>query len=247
LCVCFVTVPKPNLCWWKPKKEGECRGTLWFWIKEHTGAVHMQCWKHFCYKKAIILACIEFKKFGIEILETNWKPWVGNFANRCGITKNLCWCRTFLWKREFVHLCGSAKCKVYYDHFGRDWLQRSGWTIGDASAEHESIFLRRGRSTTFQFHQTKPATCGYNPAGSKIENGIFSRREVDQAQLFLVQLVAAGRTERIKIKSLKRKESPMKGSHGVAADRKHKKTESGSTKAKYFAFLNEESSCSADN
>jgi len=31
----------------------------------------MQCWKHFCYKKAIILACIEFKKFGIEILETN--------------------------------------------------------------------------------------------------------------------------------------------------------------------------------
>ena len=150
---------------------------------------------------------------------------------------------TFLWKREFVHLCGSAKCKVYYDHFGRDWLQRSGWTIGDASAEHESIFLRRGRSTTFQFHQTKPATCGCNPAGSKIENGIFSRREVDQAQLFLVQLVAAGRTERIKIKSQKRKESPMEGSHGVAADRKHKKTDSSSTKAKYFAFLNEESSC----
>jgi len=39
----------------------------------------------------------------------------------------------------------------------------------------------------------------------------------------------------------------MEGSHGVAADRKHKKTDSGSTKAKYFAFLNEESSCSTDN
>jgi len=39
----------------------------------------------------------------------------------------------------------------------------------------------------------------------------------------------------------------MGGSHGEAVDRKHQKTDSGSTKAKYFAFLNEESSCSADN
>jgi len=39
----------------------------------------------------------------------------------------------------------------------------------------------------------------------------------------------------------------MEGTHGEATDRKHKKTDSGSTKAKYFAFLNEESSCSADN
>ena len=39
----------------------------------------------------------------------------------------------------------------------------------------------------------------------------------------------------------------MEGSHGEAADRKHQKAVSGSTKAKYFAFLNEESSWSADN
>ena len=48
-------------------------------------------------------------------------------------------------------------------------------------------------------------------------------------------------------KQLKTKESLMEGSQGEAADRKHQKTDSGSTKAKYFAFLNEESSCSADN
>ena len=151
---------------------------------------------------------------------------------------------TFLWKREFVHLCGSATCKVYYDHFGRDWLQRSGWTIGDVSAEHVSIFLRKGRSTTFHFHQKKPATCGCNPAGSKIGNGIFSQREADQAELLLVQLVAVGRTETIKNKSQKRKESLTEGSHGEAADRKHHKTDSGSTKAEYFAFLNDGSSYS---
>jgi len=109
------------------------------------------------------------------------------------------------------------------------------------------IFLRRGRSTTFHFHQKKPATCGCNPAGSKIGNGIFSRREADQAELLLVQLVAAGRTETLKNKSQKRKESPMEGSHGEAADRKLQKTDSGSTKAKYFTFLNDGSSCSADN
>jgi len=187
------------------------------------------------------------QKFGIEILETNRKSWVGNFANRCGIPKNLYWCRTFLWKREFVHLCSNAKSKVYLDHFGRDWLRRSGWTIGDPSAEHVSIFLRRGRSTTFHFHQKKPATCGCSPAGSKTENGIFSRREADQAELFLVQLVATARTETVENKSQKRKESPMEGSPGEAADRKYRKTESGSNKAKYFAFLNEERSCSADN
>jgi len=160
----------------------------------------VQFWKHFCCKKAIILAYIKFKKFGIGILEVKRKSWVGNFANRCGITKNLCWC-TFLCKREFVHLCGNGKSKVYYDHFGRDWLQRCGWTKGDASAEHESVFLRRGRSTTFHFFQKKPATCGCNSAGSKIGNGIFSRREADQAELLLVQLVAVGRTETIKNKS----------------------------------------------
>jgi len=174
----------------------------------------MQCWKHFCSKKAIILAYIEF----IEILEIKRKSWVVNFTNRCGITKNLCWCRTFLWKREFVHLCGNAKCKVYFDHFGRDWLQRSGWTVGDAS-EHASIFLRRGGLTTFQFHQKKPATCGCSPAGSKTENGIFSRRKADQPELFLAHLVSVGRTKTIKNKSQKRKESPMEGSHGEAADR----------------------------
>ena len=110
-----------------------------------------------------------------------------------------------------------------------------------------SIFLRRGRSKTFHFHQKKPATCGCNPAGSEIGNGIFSRREADQAELLLVQLVAVGRTETIKNKSQKRKESSMEGSHGEAADRKHQKTVSGSTKAKFFAFLNDGSSCSADH
>jgi len=42
-------------------------------ILMNTGAVHMQCWKHFCCKTAIILAYIEFKNFGIEILEINRK------------------------------------------------------------------------------------------------------------------------------------------------------------------------------
>jgi len=110
----------------------------------------------FCCKKAIILAYIEFKKFGIEILESNRKSWVGNFANRCGITRNLCWCREFLWKREFVHLCGNGKCKVYHDHFGRDWLQRSGWTTGGASAEHKSTFENISIPS-------KKASCGLQP------------------------------------------------------------------------------------
>jgi len=96
-------------------------------------------------------------------------------------------------------------------------------------------------------HQKKPATCGCNPAGSKIGNGIFSRREADQAELLLLQLVAVGRTETIKNKSQNRKESPMEGSHGEAAYRKHQKTDSGSTKAKYFAYLNDGSSCSTNN
>ena len=161
--------------------------------------------------------------------------------------KHFCCNEENSWKREFVHLCANAKSTVYFDHFGRDWLRRSGWTVGGASAEHESIFLRRGRSTTFQFHQKKPATCGCNPAGSKTENGIFSRREADQAELSLVQLVAIGRTETIKNKSQKKKESPMEGSHGEAAYRKHQKTDSGSTKAKYFAYLNDGSSCSTNN
>ena len=39
----------------------------------------------------------------------------------------------------------------------------------------------------------------------------------------------------------------MEWSRGEAADRKHQQTDSGSTKAKYFAFLNEARSCSADN
>ena len=63
----------------------------------------------------------------------------------------------------------------------------------------------------------------------------------------LVQLVAAARTETIKNKSQERKESPMEGSHEEATGRKYQRTDSGSTKTKYFAFLNEESSCSADN
>jgi len=65
----------------------------------------------------------------------------------------------------------------------------------------------------------------------KIE--IFLRREVDQAELLLVQLVTAARIESIKNKSQKRKEFPMEGSHGEADDRKHQKTDSNSTKAKY--------------
>jgi len=60
-------------------------------------------------------------------------------------------------------------------------------------------------------------------------------------------LVVAALTKTIENKGQKRKESHMEGTHGEATDRKHKKTDSGSTKAKYFAFLNEESSCSADN
>jgi len=39
----------------------------------------------------------------------------------------------------------------------------------------------------------------------------------------------------------------MEGSHEEATGRKYQRTDSGSTKTKYFAFLNEESSCSADN
>jgi len=39
----------------------------------------------------------------------------------------------------------------------------------------------------------------------------------------------------------------MEGSHEKATDRKHQKTDSVSTKDKYFAFLDEESSCSAEN
>jgi len=72
------------------------------------------------------------------------------------------------------------------------------------------------------FPSKKPATCGCNPAGSKVGKGNFSRREADQAKLLLVQLVAVGRTETIKNKSQKRKESPVEGSHGEAANRKHK-------------------------
>ena len=50
-----------------------------------------------------------------------------------------------------------------------------------------------------------------------------------------------------RLKSQKRKVSPMEGSHGEAANRKHQRTDSGSTKAKYFTCLNDGSSCSADN
>ena len=63
----------------------------------------------------------------------------------------------------------------------------------------------------------------------------------------LVQLVAAAVTETSKNKSHKRKESSWEGSDEEAADRKYKKTDSGSAKAKYFAFLDDESSCSGDN
>jgi len=98
-----------------------------------------------------------------------------------------------------------------------------------------------------QFHRKKPGTCGFNPAGSKIKNGIFLRREVDQAELLLVPLVAEARTETIRNKSQERKESAMEGSHEEATDRKHHKTDSVSTKDKYFAFLDEESSCSDEN
>jgi len=70
------------------------------------------------------------------------------------------------------------------------------------------------------------------PLDPRLKNWIFSRREADQAELLLVRLVAAARTETIKNKSQKRKESPMEGSRGQAAERKHQKTDSGSTKAK---------------
>jgi len=50
----------------------------------------------------------------------------------------------------------------------------------------------------------------------------------------------------MKNKSQKRKESPMEGSD-EAADRKHQKTDSVSTKDKYFAFWDKESSWSAKN
>ena len=204
----------------------------------------IQCWKHFCCKKAIILAYIEVRKFGIEILKTNRKSEI--LPTIMALLKKIF---------DVVHFCAKENSCIsaavpsakFIMITWPDWLQRSGWTIRRASAEHESIFLRRGRSTTFQLHQKNPATCGCNPAGSKIENGIFSRREANHAELLLVQLVAAGWTETIKNKSHKRKESPVEGSQGEAADRKHQKTGSGSTKAKYFAFLNEESSCSADN
>jgi len=49
------------------------RHTLILDQETRSGAVYMQCWKYFCCKKAIILTYIEFKKFGIEILETNRK------------------------------------------------------------------------------------------------------------------------------------------------------------------------------
>ena len=39
----------------------------------------------------------------------------------------------------------------------------------------------------------------------------------------------------------------MEGTHEEATDRKHKTTDSVSTNNKYFAFLDEESSCSAEN
>ena len=66
----------------------------------------------------------------------------------------------------------------------------------------------------------------------------------------LVQLVAAALTEAIKNKSQKRKEFPLlsiEGSDEAATDIKYQKTDSGSAKAKYFAFLDEVSSCSNDN
>jgi len=63
----------------------------------------------------------------------------------------------------------------------------------------------------------------------------------------LVQLVAAALTETIKNKSQKSKESSMEGSDEEAADRKYQKTDSGSAKAKYFALLDDKSSCYDDN
>ena len=98
------------------------------------------------------------------------------------------------------------------------------------------------------FLSKKRDTCDCNSAGSKIfKKGFLSRSEADQAELLLVQLVAAARTETIKNKSQKRKESSMEESDEEAADRKYQKTDSGSAKAKYFAFLDDESSCSDDN
>jgi len=47
----------------------------------------------------------------------------------------------------------------------------------------------------------------------KLNMGLFLRREVDQAELLLVPLVAEARTETFKNKSQERKESPMEGSH----------------------------------
>jgi len=81
----------------------------------------------------------------------------------------------------------------------------------------------------------------------KLKMGFFLRREVDQAELLLVLLVAAARTETFKNKNQERKESPMEGSHEEATDRKHHKTDSVSTKDKHFACLDEESSCSTKN
>jgi len=37
---------------------------------------------------------------------------MGNFANRCSITKNLCWCHKVVW-RKLLHLCSNTKCKIY--------------------------------------------------------------------------------------------------------------------------------------
>ena len=91
----------------------------------------------------------------------------------------------------------------------------------------------RGRTpktySTNHFYRKKRATCDCNSAGSRIKKkGFFSRSEVDQAELLLVQFVAAALTETIKKTSQKRKESSMEGSDEEAADRKYQNTDSGS-------------------
>jgi len=113
-------------------------------------------------------------------------------------------------------------------------------------AENESMFLRRGCSTTLHFYRKKPATCGRNSARSKIRKKCFFHEEklIRQSHCWFSWLQ---QHEPKPAKAKKRKESPMEGSDEEAADRKHHKTDSDSAKAKCFAFLDEESSCSGDN
>jgi len=98
-----------------------------------------------------------------------------------------------------------------------------------------------------QFHRKKPVTFGCNSAGSKIENGIFYEEKLIKQSYCWVNWLQHHEPKQLKTKAKKGKNLLWKDHMKKPMIENIKKTDCVSTKNKYFAFLDEESSCSAEN